>query len=404
MSVTYPLMLSFVAIASGTGVGVTSLISRSIGAGNRRDADRASAVAITLCFLLSGMLALLCLPNLDPILRLLGAGEAVLQPARDYISINIKFLVFSYLILILGSIIRADGNPMFSSAVMVSSSLLNVALDPIFIFGFGPVPAMGISGAASATVIAQAAGTLAFFVYIALGRTAYRFRPLHFFPSPRVVAEIYRTGVASIARSGSQFIVMGVVNRTASSFGIIPLALIGILIRTGRFVQMPTIGLGQGMLPLVGYNYGARKMGRVIEVILKTGLASVAWTSLCWVVVILFPAQVISLFSSDPEFLREGSQAIRVYAAVYFALGAQMVPGFFFQGIGKGFPATILSSARHVLFLLPALIVLPPVFGLTGLWVSFPVADALALLLALLWLGAEMRKEGFPLRRAQKQT
>lgn len=399
MSVSYPLMLSFVAIAAGTGIGATSLISRSLGAGDHQYADKASSVAITLCFLLSGALALICLPQLDSILRLFGAGHAVLPPAREYMSIIIRFTIFSYLSVILANIIRADGNPVFSSVVMISSSLLNVVLDPVFIFGFGPVPAMGISGAATATVISQAMSAFVYLVYIVSGRTAYRFRPRHFLPSPGVVADIYRIGIASIARSGSQFIVMGVVNRIAASFGVIPLALIGILVRTGRFVQMPTIGLGQGMLPLIGFNYGARKMERVIELVFKTGLASVAWTSLCWIVVMLFPWQVISVFSADPEFLREGSQAIRVYAMVYFALGAQMVPGFFFQGIGKGFPATILSSARHVLFLLPALIVLPPVFGLTGLWVSFPIADILALLLAILWMGMELHKQRSRFRR-----
>jgi putative MATE family efflux protein len=400
MSVTYPLILSFVAIASGTGVGATSLISRSLGTGEHRKADQAAGVAITLCFLLSGAIALTCLPNLDYLLRLFGAGDAVLPLATEYMSVIVGFTIFSYLSVILSSIIRADGNPLFSSVVMISSSLLNVALDPIFIFGLGPVRAMGISGAAWATVIAQAAGSIVYTAYIVSGRTDYRFQPRHFLPSPGVVSAIYRIGFASIARSGSQFIVMGVVNRTAASFGVIPLAVVGILVRTGRFVQMPTIGLGQGMLPLIGYNYGARKMARVVELIYKTGMASVAWTSLCWLVVMLFPAQVISVFSRDPEFLREGAQAIRVYAALYFALGVQMVPGFFFQGIGKGFPATILSTARHVLFLLPGLILLPPLFGLTGLWVAFPIADAMALLLALLWLSMELRRQGSQLKNS----
>ncbi|MBI4329963.1 MAG: MATE family efflux transporter [Chloroflexi bacterium] len=394
MGVTFPLVLSFVAIATGTGVGATSLISRSLGAGDHERADRAAGAAMSLCFLLGGLIALLTLPNLDTILRLLGAGDAVLPLAESYMSILIRFLVFSFLVHIMANIVRAEGNPVFASAVSISSAILNVILDPVFIFGFGPVPAMGISGAAIATVIAQATGMAVYLVHIVSGRTGYRFRPGYFLPRPDIVAGIYRVGMASIVRSGVQFVVMGLVNRTAASFGVMPLAIMGVLMRSGRFVQMPILGLGQGMLPLVGYNYGARKKERLAEIVFKTGLAGFAWTGLLWMLIMLFPAEVISLFSGEAVFQSEGAEAIRLYSLVYFALGVQMVPSFFFQGIGKGLPATVLSAARQFLFLLPALLVMPRFFGLTGVWLAFPIADALALLLGLFWLRIEFRRQG----------
>lgn len=398
MSVTYPLVLSFVAIASGTGVGVTSLISRSLGGGDHENADRTAGVAITLCFLLSSIIAILCLPNLDMILRMLGAGDSVLPLARSYISILIIFTIFSYLALIISNIIRADGNPIFSSAVAISSVVLNIILDPVFIFGFGPVPSMGIEGAAIATVISQAIGTAVFVFYLLAGRTAYRFRLSYFLPRLKIVFSIYRIGAASIVRSGAQFVVMGVINSTAASFGVIPLAIMGVLVRAGRFIQMPVLGLGQGMLPLLGYNYGARKRGRVAELVLKTGLAGSIWTSLCWIVIILFPAQVMSVFSTKTEFLREGEKAIRLYSLAYFALGIRMVPGFFFQGIGKGLPATVLTAAQNIAFLLPVILILPRYFGLTGMWIAFPIAETLALFLGLFWISSEFRRQGIYLR------
>ncbi|MBN2417933.1 MAG: MATE family efflux transporter, partial [Deltaproteobacteria bacterium] len=387
MSVTFPLLLSFIALAAGTGVGATSLISRSLGAGEKKNADIAACIAITLCLILSALIWFLCLPNIKPILAVLGAKGAVLSLAEDYVSVLIKCIVFSCMTMVLGNIIRAEGNPVFASSVMVASSITNIILDPLFIFGLGPVPAMGIKGAAIATVIAQALCSVVYFGYLFSGRAGYEFRPAYFFPYPKVVFEIYRIGAASIVRSGVQFIVMGFVNRTAASHGVITLALIGVLIRLGRFVQMPAIGIGQGLLPLIGYNFGAGKMKRVTELLWKASLSGVIWTGLCWVIILLFPGFILTMFNSDPAFLAEGVHAMRLYFIFIFILGVQMVPGFFFQGIGKGFPAIILSGARHLLFLLPMIILLTPLIGVTGLWVSFPIADMMTFLVGVIWVG-----------------
>lgn len=393
MSVTYPLVLSFVAIGSGTGTGVTSLISRTIGSGDSRGADKVAGVAISLCFIISGIIAIFCLPNLDAILGTLGASGSVLPLANTYMSILIQFRIFAYLSMIMSNLIRADGNPVFSSAVAISSSLINIALDPILIFGLGPIPAMGISGAAYATVIAQSISTVIYLVFIIKGKTAYHFRLRNYLPSPIIIARIYRVGVASIVRSATQFVVMGVVNKTAASFGVTPLAIMGALVRIGRFVLMPCLGLGQGILPLIGYNFGASKKERLSEIILKAGTSGFIWTALCWVIIMLFPKQVMSAFNPDVSFLNEGVQALRLYSIMFFALGIQMVPGFFFQGIGRGFPSTVLSAVRQVFFILPSILILPRFIGLTGIWISFPIADFLGFAIAVGWMVIECRKQ-----------
>ena len=394
MSVTYPLLMSFLALAAGTGIGATSLVSRSLGAGEKKNADKAACVALTLCPILSVIIALVCLPNIKPILALLGAKGTVLSLAEEYVSVLIKFIIFSCLSMVLSNVIRAEGNPVFSSSVMIFSSIMNIILDPVFIFGLGPMPAMGISGAAVATVIAQTASSIVFLVYLSSSRAGYKFRPSYFLPRPRIVFEIYRIGVASIVRSGVQFVVMGVVNRTAASHGVITLALIGVLIRVSRFVQMPAIGVGQGLLPLIGYNFGAGKMKRVIELVLKAALSGIVWSGFCWAVIMLFPKFVLTMFNSDPVFLKEGVHAVHLYFIFIFILGIQMIPGFFFQGIGKGFPATILSGARHLVFLFPMIVILSPMFGVSGLWISFPISDMMTFLAGLTWLGFEFRKRG----------
>jgi len=191
---------------------------------------------------------------------------------------------------------------------------------------------------------------------------------------------------------------VALINRVAASFGVIPLAVMGVIFRASSFAFMPCLGLGQGALPLIGYNFGAQKKDRVTEVIVKAGFAALVWGVLCWIFVMLFSTQVMSIFSTDPQFLLEGSKALRIVSIFVFTIGIQMILGFFFQGIGRGMPALVLSSARQVIFLLPGLLILPQMFGLTGLWVAFPIADALSIMLTLFWTSREFRRLGLHFR------
>jgi putative MATE family efflux protein len=398
MAITFPVVMAFTAVASGTAIGATSLITRRLGADDRKGADRTAATAVSLCFVLWAVFAVACLPALDTLLRLLGASEVVLPLASSYLKVSIIFLIFHNLFHIMSGIVRSDGNPLFASSVAIGSSLLNIGLDPLFIFGIGPLPAMGIAGAAAATVIAQAAGAGLFIWFLASGRTAYRFSLCSLIPNIGIVANIYRTGVVSIVRSGSQLLIMGVVNHTAASFGLVPLAVTGVLIRTIRFVQMPVLGLGQGMLPLIGYNHGARKKDRVAEIVGKTCLAGLFWTIPCWLIFMLFPVRIMAAFNSDPAFVAVGAPALRIFTFFMLFFGIQIVPGFFFQGIGRGLPATLITVARQVIFVLPALLLLPPFFGVTGIWMAFAVADGLALIFGFSWMLIDFHRQGIDIR------
>ena len=257
---------------------------------------------------------------------------------------------------------------------------------------------MGVAGAATATVIARAVGALILIIYFLSGKTSFQFRPGHFVPDLRTLVEIYRVGVAAMVQAGAGSIVMIFVNRTAASFGTIPLATVGVIFRSFSFIVMPCMGIGQGILPLVGFNFGAGKLLRVGETVVKAGIACTIWGLAWWVVVMLFPGQLISVFNSDPEFLETGATAFRIFGMLLFAVGVQMSTTFFFQGIGKGLPAMLLASSRQVVFLLPLLFILPDAFGLNGLWASFPVADGLSTIVTLVWVGIYFRKLGIPFR------
>ncbi len=162
--------------------------------------------------------------------------------------------------------------------------------------------------------------------------------------------------------------------------------------------MLPDLVRWQGMLPLVGYNYGARKKERVGEVVIKTGVSGFIWGAVCWVAAMLFSTQVMSLFSTDLTFLAAAAPAFRVFALGFFTVGLQTILTFFFQGIGKGLPSLALASTRQIIFLIPAILILPRLFGMTGLWLAFPTADILSVVVTITWTIVEFRRQGIPWR------
>ncbi len=397
LAVAFPLMLIFMAIVMGAAMGATSFISRSFGAGKPEEVDRAAGTAMGLAILIGLLMAVVCLPNMDRLLRVFGATGAVLPLANEYMSILAAGAVVMSVGLVMGNIVRAEGSPMLSGAAMIASAVTNIVLDPILIFGLGPAPEMGVAGAAIATVIGRGVGVVIILVHFISGRTQYRFKPRYFLPDPKLVANFYRTGFASTVRISGMSLVIAMANTIAVSFGVIPLAVLGVVFRLARFIFMPTMGLGQGMLPLVGYNFGAKQKERVGEIVIKTGMLSLGWGLLCWTALMLFPAKIMAVFNSDPQFLVVGAPALRLFTMFLFAAQLQRIASFFFQGIGKGRAALILASARPVIFLVPALLILPRLFGLSGLWTAFPVADALSMLLTIVWTIREFRNQGIPI-------
>lgn len=398
LAIAFPIMLLFMAVGQGTGVGATSYISRRLGAGDHEGANKAAGVAITLSILIGVLMAAIVLPNLDGLLRLFGASGPVLPLAKIYMFIIAAFAVVQSGLLIIGNLVRAEGNPGLSGVAMIISAVANIILDPILIFGFGPIPAMGIEGAALATVIAQSIGGAILITYFLRGKSSFHFHLKSFIPDVKIVAEFYRVGFSAIVRMGAQSVMIAIANTIVASYGVVPLAVLGVVFRLARFAFQVTMGLGQGILPLIGFNYGAQLKERVGEIVIKSGMAALAWGLICWLVFMIIPGQVLLAFNANPEFLNEGIKALRIFVLLFFGVQLQMMAGFFFQGIGKGAAALIIVSARQIIFIIPALLILPRIFGLTGLWAAFPVADGLSILLALIWTAIEFRKQGIPFK------
>jgi putative MATE family efflux protein len=397
LTLVWPAQLVMMALSIGVGVGANSLIARRLGAGDEREANCAGAQAFLLALLSALVMMVVLLGRTDPILRAIGARPETLPFARVYLRTIVWFAPLVFFPMVANNLIRAEGNPLRSMVVMIVSALTNIVLDPLFIFGAGPVPAMGVRGAAIATVIASGVAFVLYAAYFAGPRSGYHFRPQDFLPRPRLWNRIYSVGLPSMAIQLSGSVVATVANGIIAGFGTVPLAAYGVAFRLLSFAFMPCIGISQGVLPLAGYNFGAGRLNRVREVVLKGTLAACAITTGFSLLFIAFPGLFVALFNREPAFLRLAAHGLRIAALAFAPVGATVVFTAFFQAIGRALPAMFLSLARQFIFYLPALLLLARLFGENGFWFAIPVSDLLATAASIAWTAVTFHRLGIPL-------
>jgi len=393
ITVAFPPMMLIMALATGTGVGAGSVVARAFGANERQRAKRTAGNAILLTVIL-GLLTPACLfPTLDPLLRFCGASDAVLPLARNYFAILAATSVITYFVVILSQVIRAEGNVWVPMVAQIAASIVNIALDPLFIFTLG----MGIEGAAWATVLARFVGLVIQAWFLLSKRSLLRPRWRDLAPDFKCWREIYSVGMASVIRTGVQAGIIALVMSIAARFGDHAVAAVGIAFRYQLFVMMPCFGITQGFLPIVGFNYGAKKKERVRKLTIMAAGWSTLVTATGCALYVGIPHILVKPFAPDPELAALSAKALRWLSMGLAPAGAVVLFSAFFQGIGKGFPALVISSARQLLFLLPTLLIFPRLWGLNGLFMSQPVADFLSVVLAAIWITYQFRVLGIPL-------
>ena len=263
---------------------------------------------------------------------------------------------------------------------------LNFILAPILIFGFG----MGVQGAAIATVLSQGLASAWLLLYCINGKGAVKFRSETLKPDLNIIKEIGAIGLgAFVMDSANNVMMIFAYNALASYGGDAAIAVFGIIIKIISFIFLPILGMAYGLQPIVGYNYGAKKYERVSEAVKLTLVATTVFGIFALLVMSLFKEQLLGIFSADPEYMEMGKTALTIMLLGSPLIGINVVTSTLFQALGKARPAFILSISRQLLFLIPLIIVLPGLYGLTGVWVAFPVADFLAFMLSgflLFWI------------------
>ncbi|NMB42216.1 MAG: MATE family efflux transporter [Firmicutes bacterium] len=394
LSVAFPLQMLLGAIGVGSGIGAASLISRSLGAGDKKEAENALGQVITLALIFGAVVAAAGYYYLRPLLVFLGTTPDIIGLTKDYLIVITSGSVMFFLIMVLNNIVRAEGKPVFSMNVMIISAISNIVLDPIFIFLLG----MGIKGAAVATVLAKIVGIAMMLHHYISGKSILRFHFTNLKLRWKTVLNIYKIGFPAMILQFSNNVSLIIANIVLANFGHIPIAVMGLAFRLQMFAIMPVIGISQGLLPIIGFNFGAKKLKRIREALLKSAAIGTVIITLAGVILFLAPSFFLGIFSKEKELLEMGSYAMRIMVVMFPCIAPQIVSSTFFQAIGKGIPSLLLSLLREVMLYIPFILIMTNLYGLTGFWSARPLSDFLAFLLTFVLIYYELKNQGIPLR------
>ncbi|MCK5586305.1 MATE family efflux transporter, partial [Candidatus Bipolaricaulota bacterium] len=371
------------------GVGSSSVLSRALGRGDIKTAERTMGNAISLVAIVGISLAAIGILFGVALMRFSGATSDVLPHAVAYITIILGGSFPFILMFALSAIVRAEGDPLRATVPILSAAVLNIALDPLFIFVFH----MGTAGAAWATILAQAIGVSYLAWHILRRKSVVRFHFRNLALRASIAWEIISVGTSSFVRTISSSAAIVVINRVLGIHGgDVAIAVFSIVNRLLSFARMPIFGVVDGILPIFGYNYGARQTDRVQSTIWH-GLAFAGlMTGFFWILFLLFPKTFLGMFSSDPELIDHGTSALRWIALVIPLFAVPVIVGGLYQAIGRPTQALVLSLLRGIVLIIPCVLILSHFFGTTGVWVAFSVTDVLSALIVLPMLLTEIRR------------
>jgi putative MATE family efflux protein len=275
--------------------------------------------------------------------------------------------------------------------IMISSTLINVGLDPFLIFGIGPFPELGVAGAALGTVIAQAFGASLGLYYLLAGKTAYHVKLAHLRPDWSIIKDIYRVGAPTAVFQVAESIVFLVMNTVVSVFGSVALAAVGIIIRVSDFAYMPIMGVSNGLLPVIGYCFGAGNYKRLWEAFKKATLGVSVLLLVITGLIEIFTPWIVGIFAKDPALLTTSITAMRISMISMVLIGANVLVTTTFQGLSRGVTALVLSLIKQCVVFIPLLYLGRYLWGLTGIWISWPIADSLSTFVSLAFIWREYR-------------
>jgi len=383
LTVLFPLQMIAAALGMGLSAGVTSLVSRRFGAARLEDVHRAAGNALCLSLSLGVLLAIVVLPLARPVVRLFGATAEILEPSVAYLTTVAFGFSFQLFTVTASGLYRGAGNTVVPMLLLVSGAIINAALDPFLIYGWGSFPRLGIQGAALATVIAQGIGAAASAAYLWSRHSGYVLRAEHFHLRAGILADVSQVGAPVAAESCLRSVVASVLNWVLGQFGPAAIAAQGLSMRVLMLlVSCLGGGVHQALVPTVGFSFGAgdyRRMWRAYRIAaLWTGIGGLILGAL----LVVFARQILAPFINGPELARLGPLALRLRICTFFLVEPQMMAVFLFQGMGFGGQAMLLTLSRNAILLIPLVFLLSPWFGAAGVFAAQPVADILCLILA----------------------
>lgn len=391
LAVTFPLMNLAAAFGTLVGVGATTMLSVLLGQKNYEIANKVLGNVVSLNIIIGIAFMAVCLLFLDPILYFFGASDNTIEYARQYMQIILAGNAITHLYLGLNSALRASGNPKLAMSLTIFTVILNTILDPIFIFGFN----MGIRGAAIATVLAQIVALVIVLRYFSNRERVLHFHKGIFKLDTRIARDSLAIGLAPFLMNSAACLVTLFINQQLKKYGgDLAIGAYGIVNRISFLFIMVNLGLNQGMQPIAGYNYGARQYSRVKEVFWKTVKFATLVTCTGFLISAIFPREAVSIFTHDEQMIEIAAKGLRIVVLSFPLVGFQMVTSNFFQCLGMVNKAILMSMSRQLLLLIPCVYILPLFFEAKGVWLSFPIADFLSFVIAVVLFGGLAKKMG----------
>lgn len=386
VSLAFPLQSLMIAIGAGMGVGVNALLSRSLG---EKEYDRADKTAVNgvflsvlsyIAFLIIGLFAAV------PYYRSQTDDLQIIEYGRQYLTVICCFSGGMYMQFIFERLLQSTGKTFYTMITQGTGAIINIILDPIFIFGYLGVPRMGVAGAAVATVIGQSIAGIMAMIINEKKNTDIKLRFKGFRPNGQIIGQIYIVGIPSIIMQAIGSVMTYGMNKILITFTSTAVAVFGVYFKLQSFIFMPVFGLNNGMVPIIAYNYGAGKRERLIKTLKLSIVYAEGLMVIGFLVFQFFPAPLFALFDASEIMISIGVPALRIISVSFLFAGFCIICGSMFQALGNGVYSMIVSIARQLLVLLPAAYLLAMAGNVNYVWWAFPIAEVMSLGLTIFFL------------------
>nr|WP_296010417.1 MATE family efflux transporter [uncultured Blautia sp.] len=392
VSIAFPLQNLIIAVSCGFGIGLNSCVARALGAKDEREVTSAA----THGFILSGfhwlLFVLMGIFVTGPFLQGFTNSPEIYEMSCQYTRIVLCFSIGSMYHLYAEKLFQATGSMVLPMIFQGVGAILNIILDPIFIFGWFGIPAMGVQGAAIATVASQIFAAVLSMVFFLKKCTAVRICLKGFRMEKTMIGKLYTVGIPSAIMMSLPSVLVAALNSVLAAFSATAIAVFGLYIKIQTFVYMPANGVIQGMRPIMSYNYGAGNRKRMKETLKASLEAAGVIMALGTLLFMAFPQMIMKLFDANEEMMSIGVPMLRMIAAGFLISTVGCVLSGAFEALGKGVQSLVVSLLRQLLVIIPLSMVLSRVMGIYGVWITFPIAELAAAVIGCILYGNFMKR------------
>ncbi len=403
IAIGFPIQSLYMAFSQMVAIGSAQAISRSLGENDEEKASQIATNSYVLSVILSIILSILSLVFLQPLLILFGATKDLLPYATQYIQIIALGITFNSVSLLSNAVLRSQGFIKLSTFSVLVGIITSLCLSPLLVLGFG----FGIRGAAIGTVSSQLTSCLFGLFFIIISKTGVPLKVTYLRLRFDIVKQILAVGLSAFARNSSTSISSLIINNTLRIYGgSFTILTFGVVNRIVSFFFLPVLGITQGLQPVASYNYGAKHYGRILKVVKCACIYATILCLLGTVICLLFPYQIIALFTKDEAVIKAGITILRLKIVLFSLVGIQMVSATLFQSLGKAWPSLFLSLLRQFIILLPLVYFLPKINNLEtfGVWLSFPLTDIISFLITIVLLIHQLKQLKAQIKEAEITT